>query len=65
MKSVLEEKSILGGNVYLTTHLTGECIKTDGNVNLLHGVHGNFAKLFNCCIANDGSLVETSFNIKI
>ena len=38
--------------------MRSECNKIEGNTNLLHRVHENFAQCINICIANDGNHIE-------
>ena len=42
----------------LKSNIINECAQTDRNVELMHRVHLNLAKLFDLCIANGGKHIE-------
>ena len=48
----------LKDSMQLTQRINSECTKIDGNADLLHRVHANFAKRSDIYIANDGAHIE-------
>ena len=54
-ESVLDEDH--GFKPHERTHLTSQCAEIDGNADLFHRVHLNFAKRIKLCIENDGNHV--------
>ena len=56
---VLKEK-VYSMNTHLNhkkERVSSQCAKTEGNANLFHRVHLNFAKRINLCLENDGNQV--------
>ena len=43
---------------HLRQRITSHCVEIDGNTDLFHRVHPNFAKRIQICIDNDGQHVE-------
>lgn len=46
---------------HMREQITSQCAKIDGNADLFHRVHLNFAKYIKLCIKNYGNHVENMF----